>query len=46
MFTAWGGDLSGAANPDTITMTQDMTVTASFDQTGFAIYLPVVMKDN
>ena len=30
VFSAWSGDLTGSANPDTITMTGDMTVTATF----------------
>ena len=37
-FLFWGGDLSGAANPTTITMDTDHTVTASF-----ALELPVAL---
>jgi len=29
-FTAWSGDLTGSANPDTVTMTGNLTVTATF----------------
>jgi hypothetical protein len=31
-FSAWGGDLSGSANPTTITMTDNRTVTATFTE--------------
>ena len=30
-FSGWSGNLTGAVNPMTITMTQDMVVTANFD---------------
>jgi hypothetical protein len=30
-FVSWSGDLSGNANPETITMTADKTVTATFE---------------
>ena len=29
-FVAWGGDLTGTANPDTLVMTQNSTVSATF----------------
>lgn len=32
-FTSWGGDLSGTANPTTITMTANTTITANFTAT-------------
>ena len=31
-FTAWGGSASGSANPTSVTMTADRSVTASFSQ--------------
>jgi hypothetical protein len=37
IFTGWSGALSGAANPATLTMTTDTTVTASFAFNGFGI---------
>ncbi len=33
-FDNWSGDLSGTANPATITMNSDKTVTANFSETG------------
>jgi len=32
-FTAWSGDASGSANPQTVTLTTNLTVTAGFDET-------------
>jgi len=37
-FGGWSGDLSGCANPDTVTMSDNMTVTATFIQTVTGIY--------
>ncbi len=31
IFSSWSGDLSGSANPETITMNSDKSVTATFD---------------
>ena len=33
-FSKWGGDLSGTANPDTLTITRDRSVTATFERAG------------
>ncbi|MCP4538866.1 MAG: tandem-95 repeat protein, partial [Chloroflexi bacterium] len=44
-FVAWSDDLPSTLNPVTITMMQDVTVTANFDQAGFAIYLPLIVKN-
>lgn len=33
-FEGWGGDLSGSADPETITMNTDKTVTAAFTEVG------------
>jgi hypothetical protein len=38
VFGGWSDSLSGCANPDTITMTGDMTVTATFVQTVTGIH--------
>jgi hypothetical protein len=43
-FVRWSGDLTSTANPDIITVTQDMTVSASFDLAEYYLYLPVVFK--
>jgi uncharacterized repeat protein (TIGR02543 family) len=45
VFDAWSGDLEGTTGLATITMTQDMTVTASFDESEFYIYLPLVLRN-
>ncbi|MEE8390150.1 MAG: hypothetical protein V3S14_05055 [Anaerolineae bacterium] len=45
-FVRWSGDLAGISSTMTITMTQDMSVTANFDQTGVAIYLPLVLRNH
>ncbi len=45
-FIRWTGDLISTTNPITITMTRDMTVTATFKQSGFDIYLPLVLRNN
>ncbi len=34
-FTGWSGDLTGTQNPDSVTMTSDKTVTASFSEIMF-----------
>lgn len=31
LFTGWGGDLSGTANPITVNVTDDMAISANFD---------------
>ncbi len=46
-FVSWGGALSGSDNSATLTVTQNMTVTASFSQTvtdmPHTVYLPLVI---
>jgi uncharacterized repeat protein (TIGR02543 family) len=44
-FTAWSGDLSSTANPVSITMTMDVSVTATFEQGGYDIYLPLLLRN-
>ncbi|MBN1861876.1 MAG: PKD domain-containing protein [Candidatus Thermoplasmatota archaeon] len=41
-FLAWTGDLNGSANPDTITITGDMTVTALFIQEEYTLTMDIV----
>jgi uncharacterized repeat protein (TIGR02543 family) len=41
-FAGWSGDLSGSANPATITITGDASVTATFTQDAYALTLNVV----
>ena len=36
-FTGWTGDLSGSTNPATLTITGDMTVTATFTQAHYTL---------
>ena len=45
LFASWSGDVISTTNPITITMTRNMTVTATFDQTEHAIYLPLVTRN-
>ncbi len=45
-FVRWSGDLMGISSTMIITMTRDMTVTANFDQTGFVVYLPLVVRNH
>lgn len=44
-FAGWSGDLISTTNPITITMMRNMTITASFEQTWFSIYLPLVARN-
>ena len=41
-FSAWGGDLTGSTNPDSITMDGDRTVTATFTQDQYTLTVNVV----
>lgn len=41
-FSAWSGDVSGNANPATITMTGDKTLTATFTQDHYTLTVNVV----
>ena len=46
-FVGWGGDLSGTANPQTVTIEGDMNVVAIFEEqapTERLIYLPLIDK--
>jgi uncharacterized repeat protein (TIGR02543 family) len=41
-FSGWSGDLTGATNPASITMTKDMSVTASFAQNTYSVAVSVL----
>ena len=43
-LVSWSGDLTGADNPDTILMDGDKTVTATFTQVTYYMYLPQFYK--
>jgi len=43
-FAGWSGDLSGTANPITITMDRDKTVTATFTLEMYSCWLPLALK--
>ncbi len=47
-FVGWSGDLTGTANPATLTMDGNKTVTAMFEQviTEYKLFLPIVMKNH
>ncbi len=45
MSWGWSGDSLGTVSTAIITMTRDMLVTASFEQSWFTVYLPLVVKD-
>jgi uncharacterized repeat protein (TIGR02543 family) len=42
-FVGWSGDLSGSDNPETITITGNTTITATF--TTHQIFLPLTTRD-
>ncbi len=44
-FSGWIGDLPGANATETITMTKDMSVTATFSQTKFSVSVAVIGGD-
>lgn len=44
-FENWSGDVISTANPITVTMTRDTTITATFVQSGFDVYLPLVLRN-
>ncbi|MCP4538453.1 MAG: hypothetical protein GY832_15060 [Chloroflexi bacterium] len=44
-FEGWSDDVISTSNPISVTMTGDMTVTATFEQTGYNIYLPLVLRN-
>ncbi len=43
-FETWSGGVVGASNPLSIMMVRDMMVTASFEQSGYDVYLPLVIR--
>ncbi|MCP4527896.1 MAG: hypothetical protein GY833_18575 [Aestuariibacter sp.] len=44
-FGGWSGGVVGTSNPVSITMTGDVSVTASFEQSGYDVYLPLVVRN-
>jgi len=44
-FARWSGDLTATASMATLTMTRDMSVTASFELVWFEVYLPLVLRN-
>ncbi len=44
-FEGWSGDVISTSNPVSITMTGDVSVTATFEQGGYEIYLPLVVRN-
>jgi len=44
-FDNWSGDLTGSTNPDTITMDANKVVTATFVESDYYIYLPLVIRN-
>ncbi len=44
-FVGWSGALTGTLNPVTLTMDANKAVMASFDLSGYAVYLPLVLRD-
>ncbi|MCP4541431.1 MAG: hypothetical protein GY832_30240, partial [Chloroflexi bacterium] len=44
-FEGWSGDVVSTSNPFSITMTGDVTVTATFVSDGYEIYLPLVLRN-
>ena len=42
-FEGWSGDVISTSNPISVTMTGDVTVTATF-VSGYEIYLPLVLR--
>jgi len=44
-FSAWSGDVISTSNPISVTMTLNATVTATFEQAEFKIYMPLVLRN-
>jgi uncharacterized repeat protein (TIGR02543 family) len=44
-FTGWTGALSGATNPAQITMDADKVITATFTESFYWVYLPLVQRE-
>ncbi|UCC65347.1 MAG: hypothetical protein JSV36_10015, partial [Anaerolineae bacterium] len=45
-LAGWSGDLSGSQNPATITITDDTTITATFTEQRWFIFLPIVLNNH
>jgi uncharacterized repeat protein (TIGR02543 family) len=44
IFTGWTGDLTGTTNPATLHLDGDKTVSATFTQVNYYLYLPVIAR--
>ncbi len=44
-FEGWSGGVISTSNPVSITMTGDVSVTATFEQDGYEIYLPLLVRN-
>lgn len=44
IFSQWGGDLSGADNPIDVTVNGPLSISASFAEASYGIYLPVIAR--
>lgn len=44
VFTGWSGDLTGAENPTTFTIHQNFTITASYEESGSLLFLPLIRR--
>jgi uncharacterized repeat protein (TIGR01451 family) len=45
LFTGWSGALSGAANPAQVTLDADKVITATFTESSYLVYLPLVQRE-
>jgi uncharacterized repeat protein (TIGR02543 family) len=43
-FSGWSGDATGTTNPLTISILDDTSITANFEQVIFKIYLPLIVR--
>ncbi|HPR34254.1 MAG TPA: choice-of-anchor Q domain-containing protein [Anaerolineaceae bacterium] len=43
-FSGWSGDTAGTTNPLTISILDDTSITANFEQVIFKIYLPLIVR--
>ena len=44
IFIGWGGDLTGSNPVRTLTITQDVNITAQFSSDGFKLVVPVILR--
>ncbi|MCP4539523.1 MAG: PKD domain-containing protein [Chloroflexi bacterium] len=46
VFSGWSGNLTGMVNPTSLLIDATKVVTATFDLTGYEIYLPLVVRNS